>query len=208
MSLRSTIICLLGAGLLVGGCDRQDSGAEQANAATATNGTANAANVAVAATPAPGAPKEGEKVLVDTIGTLDRSHKGEKAPGVPFQAPGGATTSIADFAGKPVLLNLWATWCGPCVTEMPTLDAVAGRMTVVAVSQDLEGAAKVTPFFARTGVKNLKPYLDPNVALSTAYQVSLPTSILYDSSGKEVWRMTGGMDWTSETAKQLLAEAA
>ncbi|WP_315443537.1 TlpA family protein disulfide reductase [Sphingomonas alpina] len=147
-------------------------------------------------------------MIVDTIGTLDRSHKGEKAPGVPFQTPAGTKTSIADFAGKPVLLNLWATWCGPCVAEMPTLDAVAGRMTVVAVSQDLEGAAKVTPFFARTGVKNLKPYLDPDVALSTAYQVSLPTSILYDSSGKEVWRMTGGMDWTSETAKQLLAEAA
>ncbi|QNQ09303.1 TlpA family protein disulfide reductase [Sphingomonas alpina] len=212
MSLRSTIICLLGAGLLVGGCDRQDSAAEQANAATpakvGANGTENAATASVEPASAPGAPKEGEKVIVDTIGTLDRSHKGEKAPGVPFQTPAGTKTSIADFAGKPVLLNLWATWCGPCVAEMPTLDAVAGRMTVVAVSQDLEGAAKVTPFFARTGVKNLKPYLDPDVALSTAYQVSLPTSILYDSSGKEVWRMTGGMDWTSETAKQLLAEAA
>ncbi len=147
-------------------------------------------------------------MIVDTIGTLDRSHKGEKAPTVSFKTLAGATTSIADFSGKPVLLNLWATWCGPCIAEMPTLDIIAGRMTVVAVSQDLEGAAKVTPFFAKTGVKNLKPYLDPDVGLSTAYQTSLPTSILYDSSGKEVWRMVGGMDWTSETAKQLLAEAA
>ncbi|MGY4394931.1 thiol-disulfide isomerase/thioredoxin [Sphingomonas sp. UYAg733] len=187
---------------MAGGCDRQDSGSEQANAVTATN----AQQESSAARTTSGS-KESEKVMVDTIGTLDRSHKGEAAPAVKFQTPTGTTTSIADFTGKPLLLNLWATWCAPCVAEMPTLDAVAGRMTVIAASQDLDGAAKVAPFFAKAGLKNLKPYLDPNVALSTTYQASLPTSILYDSSGKEVWRMVGGMDWTTETAKELLGEA-
>ena len=191
MSLRSTIAPLLLLALAVAGCDRQDSAPKQASA------------------PAPAAsdaPKEGEKVVVDTIGTLDRSHKGESPPATSFDTPEGTPTTIAAFKGKPVLVNLWATWCAPCVKEMPTLDQVAARMTVVSISQDLD-AAKVAPFFAQTGLKNLKPYHDPKVQLSVDYQASLPLSILYDSSGHEVWRMTGGMDWTTPTAAELLAEA-
>ena len=190
MSFRSTIVPLLLPTMVIlgalAGCDRQDKAAEQANVATSA---------------------AGEKVIVDTIGTLDRSHKGEAASTLPFQAPDGSKTSIAAFAGKPVLINLWATWCAPCVAEMPTLDKVAERMQVVAISQDLKGAEQVDPFFAKAGLKNIKRYLDPGVTLSVAYQASLPTSILYDSAGKEVWRMTGGMDWTSATATELLAEA-
>ena len=148
-------------------------------------------------------------MIVDTIGTLDRGHKGEAAPAVAFQNPAGKPTTIAAFAGKPVLLNLWATWCAPCVAEMPTLDRLAKDMTVVAVSQDLgpDGAGKVAPFFAKAGLTRLQPYLDPKVGLSVALNAELPTTILYDSTGHEVWRMTGGMDWTTETARQLLAEA-
>ena len=200
MSFRSTIVPLLLPTMVMlgalAGCDRQDRAAEQANAA------APAANATASTTP-----QAREKVITDTIGTLDRSHKGTAALTLPFQGPDGRPTTIAAFAGKPVLVNLWATWCAPCVAEMPTLDRVAERMQVVAISQDLEGAAKVDPFFAKAGLKNIKRYLDPGVALSVAYQASLPTSILYDSAGKEVWRMTGGMDWTSATATELLAEA-
>jgi thiol-disulfide isomerase/thioredoxin len=198
MSLRSTIVPLLLPGLLAG-CDRQVSTSEQANA--------NTQPIENSGTPAEGAAKPGDKVVVDTIGTLDRSHKGEVAPAVSFQDPAGKSMSIAAFKGKPVLLNLWATWCGPCVGEMPTLDAAAKDMTIVAVSQDLEGSAKVTPFFAKGGYTRLQPYLDPKANLSVAYNASLPTSILYDSAGHEVWRMAGGMDWTSGTAHDLLAEA-
>ncbi|MEP7007294.1 MAG: TlpA disulfide reductase family protein, partial [Sphingomonas bacterium] len=180
MSFRSTIVPLLMLGLLAG-CDRQVSTSEQANA--------NMPAIENSGTPAEGAAKPGEKVIVDTIGTLDRSHKGEAAPAVPFQDPAGKATSIAAFKGKPVLLNLWATWCGPCVGEMPTLDAAAKDMMIVAVSQDLDGAAKVAPFFAKGGYTRLQPYLDPKANLSVAYNASLPTSILYDSAGHEVWRM-------------------
>lgn len=203
MSFRSTIATLLPPIVMIGGlaaCDRQESRAEQAREQTgaAAPGNAVTANDAAAA---------GEKVVIDTIGTLDRSHQGEAAPALPFQAPGGGTTSIAAFAGKPVLVNLWATWCAPCVAEMPTLDKVATRMQVLAISQDLDGAAKVEPYLAKAGLKHIEVYLDPTVGLSTAYQASLPTSILYDSAGREVWRMTGGMDWTTQTAADLLAEA-
>ena len=193
MSFRSTIVLAPAARLLVAGCDRQDSANGQAEATAACQcGCA-------------GGHRSGSRARPP--GTVDRSHKGEAPPAVSFLAPDGAKTNVAAFKGKPVLVNLWATWCAPCIKEMPTLDVVAGRMTVVAVSQDLEGAAKVAPFMAKAGLKNLKSYIDAPVALSTAYQASLPTSILYDSAGKEVWRVTGGMDWASQKATALLAEA-
>lgn len=191
MLFRSTIVPLLLLGCLAA-CDRQDSG----------NGQAAAANSVDAA-----APQDNATAPAEAAGTIDRSHKGEAPPAVSFTAPDGKTTTIAVFKGKPVLVNLWATWCAPCLKEMPTLDVVAGRMTVIAVSQDLDGATKVAPYMAKAALKNIKPYLDTAVALSTTYQASLPTSILYDSTGKEVWRATGGMDWTSDKATALLAEA-
>ncbi|WP_374144929.1 TlpA family protein disulfide reductase [Sphingomonas sp. 28-63-12] len=145
------------------------------------------------------------------MGVLDRSHKGEAASTLQFLDPAGTPVTLASFAGKPVLLNLWATWCAPCVAEMPTLDALAvregGTLTIVPVSQDLEGAAKVDPFFKNAQFKALKPYRDPQAALSIAFQANLPTTILYDSTGHEVWRMLGGVDWTGPQAAALLAEA-
>ncbi len=119
---------------------------------------------------------------------------------------------LAAFKGRPVLLNLWATWCAPCVAEMPTLDlaatALGDKIAVVAASQDLDGAAKVRPFMQKAKFKTLTPYLDPKIALSLAYQANLPTTIMLDSKGVEVWRMTGGYEWDSPAAAKLIAEAS
>ena len=164
------------------------------------------AAASAAATPTDAAPKEGEKVPVDTIGTIDRSHKGDAAPAVSFLDPQDKPTSIAVFKGKPVLVNLWATWCGPCVAEMPTLEKAAAAFPIAAISQDKDRGT-VSAYFAKKGFTQLKPYLDPKVGLSIAFNASLPTSILYDSAGHEVWRIVGGMDWTTPTAQALLAEA-
>jgi thiol-disulfide isomerase/thioredoxin len=188
--------------LLTAGCDRQSPANEQANRV--------AANVADASTPTPDEATAPADNGVDVIGKLDRGHKGEAAPAAAFEGPGGAKLTLASFAGKPFLLNLWATWCGPCKIEMPALDTIAaeGKLPVVTVSQDMNGAADVTPYFAAAKFKALKPYLDPKLGFSYALgNPSLPTTILYDASGKEVWRMTGGMDWTSPTARELLGEA-
>lgn len=94
-------------------------------------------------------------------------------------------------------MNLWATWCAPCVREMPTLDALAARekasLHVLTVSQDME-PGKVQPFLTERKLANLVAYRDPELQFSTGMGVSLPTTILYDASGKELWRVTGG--WT------------
>jgi hypothetical protein len=94
---------------------------------------------------------------------------------------------------------------------MPTLDALATKegsaVTVLTVSQDLEGKAKVAPFFKAHGFPHLKPYLDPKLALSTALAANLPTTVLYDSTGHEVWRVMGGYDWSTPAAAEKVAEA-
>ena len=144
-------------------------------------------------------------------GRLDRSHAGSPAPETQFLDPAGEPASFGDFRGKPLLVNLWATWCAPCVAEMPTLDALAAReagIKVLAVSQDLDGKAKVDAFFERRNFSSLEPYLDPELRLMEALKVqSLPTTILYDADGRELWRMTGTEDWQGLRARKLIAEA-
>lgn len=142
---------------------------------------------------------------------IDRSHKGKAAPTARFTGPDDAPVTLADFHGRPLLVNLWATWCGPCVAEMPTLDALAAArgetMNVIAVAQDLQGAEVVDPWFQKAGLKALQPYLDPENGLLDAVNSALPTSIYYDADGREIWRVIGAIDWQGEEAKALLAEA-
>jgi thiol-disulfide isomerase/thioredoxin len=147
------------------------------------------------------------------MGVLDRTHKGEEVPGAVFTGPRGETTRLATFKGKPLLVNLWATWCGPCVAEMPTLDTLAARriadLQIIVVSQDMQGKPLVDPWWAKRTFKMLKPYVDAKSDLSVAYGGgSLPTTVLYDAAGKEVWRIVGATDWESKEADALLGEAA
>ena len=200
MSSRTVIACLLG--LMVAGCDKQSPAPEQAantssgevSSGEVTSGEASGASAIEAPKP---------------MGAVDRSHKGEAAPLLPFTAMDGKSTSLADFRGRPVLVNLWATWCGPCVAEMPTLAATAqrlkGKVAVIAVAQD--DMAKVKPFLAGRKLDALPIYLDPKLTLSVHYKANLPTTILYGADGKEIWRVTGGFDWAGAEATKLLAEA-
>ena len=138
-------------------------------------------------------------------GKVDRSHAGETPPDAAFTLSGRRTT-LAALKGRPVLVNLWATWCAPCVKEMPTLEAVAKGMRVVAVSQDME-PAKATAFVGQRGFTALEIGLDPDLALGTAFGANLPTTILYGADGRERWRVPGDRDWTDAASRALLAEA-
>jgi thiol-disulfide isomerase/thioredoxin len=141
---------------------------------------------------------------------VDRSNKGKPAPDVAFNDPDGAETSLAEFSGKPLLVNLWATWCAPCVKELPTLDKLSQSergLQVAAISQDMAPHASVVAFLESHKIGALGAYHDPKMALSGNLGAEvLPTSILYDAKGREVWRFVGDLDWTSPEAAKLLAE--
>jgi thiol-disulfide isomerase/thioredoxin len=146
------------------------------------------------------------------MGPLDRSHKGTAAPEMAFVAPNGDPVRLADFRGQPLLLNLWATWCGPCIAEMPALDRLAtreaGRIRVIAVSQDMKGKPAVDRWWREQPLKMLQPYLDPRADLSFALGGgTLPTTVYYDKEGRELWRIVGASQWDGEAARKLLAEA-
>ena len=172
--------------LLVAGCDRERPEAAQESAAVAVE-TAEA-------------------------GAIDRSRAGTLAPSVPLSDPDGAQANLAAMQGTPLLVNLWATWCAPCVTEMPLLDAVAedyaGRLRVVTVSQDLNGAEAVAPFFAERDLENLTRWLDPeNRAMETLEANALPLTVLYDAEGREVWRVAGDRDWSDARSREAIETA-
>jgi thiol-disulfide isomerase/thioredoxin len=151
-----------------------------------------------------------------TIGDkgVHRENAGKAAPTASFRDPDGGEISMADFKGVPVLVNLWASWCVPCIKELPTLEKLSdahlqdGQLGVIAVSQDMGPHKSVIAFLAAHKIDGLGAYQDPEMALMGALGAQvLPTSVLYDRQGREVWRYTGDMDWTSAEAKKLLAEA-
>ena len=143
---------------------------------------------------------------------VHRDHKGTPEPSAVFTDPDGKPVKLADFAGKPLLVNLWASWCAPCVKELPTLDRLAqtGKIQVLAVSQDDGPHPSVVAFLQAHKIATLEPYQDAKMGLSAALgpDTVLPTSILFDANGKEVWRYVGDLDWTSPEAAKLLAEAS
>ncbi len=180
--------------LLLVGCDRQESKTPQPNAA-APDATAKA-------------PASSE-----SAGKLDASQRGTPMPDDAFAAPDGKAVRLADFKGQPLLVNLWATWCGPCVKEMPSLDRLAartkGKLRVLTVNQDFAKQAvdPVPAWWAKARLSNLQPYRDGENNLGFAYGGGLlPTTVLYDAKGKEVWRISGGMDWDGPRANTLLAD--
>lgn len=160
----------------------------------------------------PAQPVEATPAAEGAAGTPTRQFAGTALPDLQFKDPAGKVLDLGAQDG-PVLLNLWATWCGPCVKEMPQLDALAGALEgevkVVTVSQDIRGAEVVTPFFAKHGYQRLEPWLDPETALSAQFTPEgvLPLTILFDAKGKEVLRVTGGYDWGSPAAAALLRDA-
>lgn len=122
-------------------------------------------------------------------------------PALAFETGDGRPLSLSDFRGRFVLLNVWATWCPPCRTEMPSLDRLQAKIggdefEVVALSIDRQGAELVRPFFASVGVARLAVYLDRTGSVMPALRIAgLPTTVLIDPRGVEIARWAGAKEW-------------
>jgi thiol-disulfide isomerase/thioredoxin len=125
------------------------------------------------------------------------------APALAFTARDGAEKHLSDFKGKPILVNLWATWCGPCVEEMPSLDRLQAKLgdklTVLAISEDRQGDTAVGPFLHKNGIQHLSVFLDPKSAATNEFAAQgLPTSYLIARDGTIVGKEEGGANWDSD----------
>lgn len=133
------------------------------------------------------------------------------APTVPFQTGDGAEIDMTDFQGKVLIVNFWATWCAPCIKEMPSLDRLQAAIPdedfeVVAINQD-RGGNRVAEAFLRDklGLENLDIYLDAKFALGRAFKNrGLPATYAIDRQGNIVGGMFGPAEWDSEDAKNLV----
>lgn len=157
-------------------------------------------------------------------GTLAGLNKGAMAPllvrpkpldlpPIEFADGTGAAKSLADFKGKVVLLNIWASWCVPCREEMPALDKLETELggkdfAVVAVNIDKGGPDKARGFLAETGATHLGLYTDPTSKLFAVLKtVGMPTTLVLDRDGKEIGRLIGPGDWSSPEAKRVVEAA-
>jgi thiol-disulfide isomerase/thioredoxin len=139
-------------------------------------------------------------------------------PPLAFQTLDGEETTMDAFAGKVVVLNLWATWCAPCREEMPSLDRLQARfagqdVVVLALSVDRAGPERVREFLDEVGVRHLHVYRDPQAAATRSLKVpGLPATLLVDRQGRETGRVLGIAQWDGPAAvaavEQLLAQPA
>jgi len=133
----------------------------------------------------------------------------QAVPDESFQSADGET-SLAAFRGKVVVLNFWATWCAPCVREMPSLDRLqamlgGGDFAVVALSEDRGGMSLVVRFYEKYGLENLARYLDPLGRVAAALGVvGMPTTVVIDTEGREIGRIVGAAEWDSPAALALI----
>ena len=134
----------------------------------------------------------------------------KEVPNLPFQDGSGRQRTLAEFRGKVVLLNIWATWCAPCREEMPALDRLQAKLggpefEVVALSIDQQGPSVVRRFFDEVGIKALRLYVDPTAQAGFKLAtVGVPATLLVDRGGREVWRRVGPAKWDApEVADEL-----
>ena len=134
-----------------------------------------------------------------------------RLPEIRFQDGSGDIRSLADFRGRVVLLNLWATWCVPCRKEMPSLDRLQARLggpafEVVALSIDHSPQA-VREFYHQYGIRRLALYIDPSTKVtSTLGTIGIPTTLLVDGEGRELWRRVGPAEWDTSASVAEIRE--
>jgi thiol-disulfide isomerase/thioredoxin len=140
-----------------------------------------------------------------------------RVPDLAFQDASGQPKTLADWRGRTVLFNLWATWCVPCRKEMPALDALQAKLgsdafQVVAVNIDTRNLEKPKAWLKEVGVERLGYFADPSAKVfqdlkAAGKAFGMPTTLLIDPSGCEIATLAGPAEWASEEAVELLQAA-
>ena len=140
-----------------------------------------------------------------------------RLPDIGFRDPAGAERHLADWRGRTVLLNLWATWCVPCRKEMPALEALEGKLgspafEVVAVNIDTRDPEKPRAWLKDVGIGRLGYYADPGAKVFQDLKIvgraaGMPTTILIDPAGCEIGALAGPAEWASDDALKLISAA-
>ena len=151
------------------------------------------------------------------VAALGLSATPQPMPALAFKKPDGSAASLADFRGRTVLVNLWATWCVPCRREMPALNTlekdIGGKdFEVVAVNIDTRNPDRIAAFLDENGIDRLARYADPSAGILQTLKgeglaLGLPTSILVDRQGCRIGTLAGAAEWASEDAKALIKAA-
>ncbi|MGP1397778.1 MAG: TlpA disulfide reductase family protein [Inquilinaceae bacterium] len=148
--------------------------------------------------------------LTGQMRTFDTAQAPEAAPDISFSDALGNSLDLEDFRGHVVLVNLWATWCAPCVREMPALDRLQRRLAqrglvVIPISIDREGIAAVAPFYEEHGLDALGVYLDPPGQSARAFATpGLPATYLIDRDGLLIGTYLGPAEWDGDDAVRLI----
>jgi thiol-disulfide isomerase/thioredoxin len=152
-----------------------------------------------------------KSLAVGPMAKLVTPAQGASEPDIAFTGPDGKPMKLADLKGQVVIVNFWATWCGPCKEEMPSLAKLAKDyadrgVKLVPISVDrLEDGQKAKDFLKANG--NLPFYNDPEYHVVFGLNPrpdGIPTTVIYDKSGKEQARLSGGADWSTDQAKKVM----
>jgi thiol-disulfide isomerase/thioredoxin len=148
------------------------------------------------------------------VAAVSTSAEPRSIPELTFKDASGATKTLADWRGRAVLFNLWATWCVPCRKEMPALDALQARLggerfDVVAVNIDTRDPEKPKAWLRDVGINRLTYYADPSAKVFQDLKLAdrafgMPTTLLIDANGCEVGTLAGPAEWASDDAVKLI----
>lgn len=131
-------------------------------------------------------------------------------PSIHFVDAQGRTKTLGDFRGRVTAVHFWATWCGPCRTELPTVDYLQREigeqnLTVLALSVDRGGASTVKDYYSDIGINDLPIYVDQGMeSARTLRVIGLPYTIFVDREGREVARVLGDRDWSDPDVVALV----